>query len=117
MTSPALHPAPDPGDDGRFPDSEAIDKAILVLRQAREQGATRLATRPDRPHDDLIRLYFHEMGKVGLLSPEEEVEVARTISDAKTIVSPTSARWRECRRVCGICWPAYPIPPRPWLDH
>ena len=83
MTSPALHPAPDPGDDGRFPDSEAIDKAILVLRQAREQGATRLATRPDRPHDDLIRLYFHEMGKVGLLSPEEEVEVARTISDGQ----------------------------------
>ena len=83
MTSPALSPPPGPSDDGRFPDSEAIDKAILVLRQARERGATRLSSRSDRPHDDLIRLYFHEMGKVALLTPEEEVEVARTISDGQ----------------------------------
>jgi RNA polymerase primary sigma factor len=83
MTSPALNPPPDPTDDGRFPDSEAIDKAILVLRQAREGRATRLSSRSDRPHDDLIRLYFHEMGKVALLRPEEEVEVARTISDGQ----------------------------------
>ncbi len=85
MPSAAPDPSADPADEPRgFPDSEVIDKVILDLRQeAQERSSSRLASRTDRPHDDLIRLYFHEMGKVALLTPEEEVEVAKTISDGQ----------------------------------
>ncbi len=36
-----------------------------------------------RLHDDLIRLYFQEMGRVPLLTAREEVEISRTIAEGQ----------------------------------
>ncbi|HUP19825.1 MAG TPA: RNA polymerase sigma factor RpoD [Gemmatimonadota bacterium] len=81
-----------------LPDSETIDRAILHLRGSRgadsdtdadedfeEKGRPevgRSAFRDNgRLHDDLIKMYFQEMGRVPLLNAEEEVELARTIAE------------------------------------
>ncbi len=101
MSSAVPDPSADPADQPRgFPDSEAIDQAILDLRQeARERTSSRLSSRADQPHDDLIRLYLREMGRVPLLSPEEEVEVARTISDGQVALRELVFRsWTSIER-------------------
>ena len=86
-----------PHDDEATPVSEAIDRAILDLRE-REDGSEgsegaegadsadgaaedRTFRSRTRLHDDLIKMYFKEMGRVPLLSAEEEVEIARAIAE------------------------------------
>jgi DNA-directed RNA polymerase sigma subunit (sigma70/sigma32) len=67
------------------PVSDAIDRAILDLRSGKdivepeaEQPAVDV-----RLHDDLTRMYFQEMGRVPLLAPEEEIEIARAIAEGQ----------------------------------
>jgi RNA polymerase primary sigma factor len=81
-------PTPDDGDrpvEDNRPVSDAIDRAILDLREKRGEGAERQRGLRSRaqPHDDLIRMYFQEMGRVPLLSADEEVEIARTIAEGQ----------------------------------
>ena len=85
-----------------LPDSETIDRAILRLRGSRiadsdsELDPDEEPGEGDRPevgrsafrdngrlHDDLIKMYFQEMGRVPLLSAEEEVELARSIAEGQ----------------------------------
>ncbi|MEJ2153600.1 MAG: sigma-70 factor domain-containing protein, partial [Gemmatimonadota bacterium] len=75
----------DNADDTEAPVSDAIDQAILDLRS----GKDILEAPPDQPvvdvrlHDDLTRMYFQEMGRVPLLSPEEEIAIARAIAEGQ----------------------------------
>jgi RNA polymerase primary sigma factor len=77
--------AEDDADDAEAPVSDAIDQAILDLRSgkdilgpAAEQPAVDV-----RLHDDLTRMYFQEMGRVPLLSAEEEIAIARAIAEGQ----------------------------------
>ncbi len=77
-------------------DSEAIDRAILNLRGEEEDeeddgddspqthDEARLFRAPGRLHDDLIRMYFQEMGRAPLLTASQEVEIARAISEGQS---------------------------------
>ena len=72
-----------------IPVSEAIDRAILDLREEDEEleespGAEdRVFHSRSRLHDDLIKMYFHEMGRVPLLTAAEEIEIARAIAEGQ----------------------------------
>jgi len=75
----------DEADTDGAPVSDAIDRAILDLRSGKdilepeaEQPAVDV-----RVHDDLTRMYFQEMGRVPLLAPEEEIEIARAIAEGQ----------------------------------
>ena len=89
MTSatPDIQPERVPKESGEnVPVSDAIDRAILDLRERREDEAPareRGFRASARPHDDLIKMYFQEMGRVPLLSAEEELEIARTIAEGQ----------------------------------
>ncbi len=79
-------------DDEASPVSEAIDRAILDLR-GEDEGPAAESESPEteaedrvfrsrsRLHDDLIKMYFKEMGRVPLLSAEEEYGIARAIAE------------------------------------
>jgi len=106
MSPPARNDDSAPGKANEIGDtSEAIDRTILELRKDSDRGSDtgsggeapegddsaaekELNSRGRRRmklrlHDDLIRMYFQEMGRVPLLSAEEEVEVARTIAEGQ----------------------------------
>jgi RNA polymerase primary sigma factor len=83
-------------DDEAEPVSEAIDRAILDLRGEDEElvesplesfpaaaAKDRVFRSRSRLHDDLIKMYFQEMGRVPLLSAPEEVEIARAIAEGQ----------------------------------
>ncbi|CAN5176769.1 MAG: sigma-70 family RNA polymerase sigma factor [Gemmatimonadetes bacterium] len=90
MTPASPESQPDPllerseGNEDR-PVSDAIDRAILDLREQSGEDSDRQGQFRSRtpPHDDLIKMYFQEMGRVPLLSAEEEVEIARTIAEGQ----------------------------------
>jgi len=106
MSPPARNEDPTAADANEIGDtSEAIDRTILEMRKdsdrANDAESGEDASVDDEPrseedlnsrgklrmqlhlHDDLIRMYFQEMGRVPLLSADEEVEVARTIAEGQ----------------------------------
>jgi RNA polymerase primary sigma factor len=75
-----------------MPVSEAIDRAILDLRGEDDEIVEsaveaevddRVFSSRSRLHDDLIKMYFQEMGRVPLLSAHEEVEIAKAIAEGQ----------------------------------
>ncbi|MDX1622405.1 MAG: RNA polymerase sigma factor RpoD [Gemmatimonadota bacterium] len=79
-------------DDDALHDSEAIDQAIIELREDdedekgeesgdRASGRRKLGSA--RLHEDLVRMYFQEMGRAPLLTANQEVEIARTIAEGQ----------------------------------
>jgi RNA polymerase primary sigma factor len=85
--------------DEENPVSEAIDRAILDLREedvdetgGEAEADDRVFRSRARLHDDLIKMYFQEMGRVPLLSAEEEVEIARAIDDGQIALRETVFR-------------------------
>ncbi|MDX1661726.1 MAG: RNA polymerase sigma factor RpoD [Gemmatimonadota bacterium] len=101
-------------------DSDDIDRAILELREDEDDedasvadeddvGSTETGDEDDssdrtfrsngRPHEDLIRLYFQEMGRVPLLTAEEEVEISRTIAEGQVALRQAVFRsWTSIER-------------------
>jgi RNA polymerase primary sigma factor len=86
-------------EDEESPVSEAIDRAILDLREDEVEDENVESNRGDRVfrirsrlHDDLIKMYFHEMGRVPLLKAEEEVEIARAIAEGQIALRATVFR-------------------------
>src|SRR5688500_2623040 len=78
--------------DEAMPVSEAIDRAILDLRGEGDEIVEsavdaevddRVFRSRSRLHDDLIKMYFQEMGRVPLLTAHEEVEIAKAIAEGQ----------------------------------
>ncbi|MFN2421526.1 MAG: RNA polymerase sigma factor RpoD [Gemmatimonadota bacterium] len=98
-SDPDLELESDVDEDEEAPVSEAIDRAILDLREddvEEESGGAEVDDRVFRTrtrlHDDLIKMYFHEMGRVPLLKAEEEVEIARAIAEGQIALRETVFR-------------------------
>ena len=75
----------DEADTDGAPVSDAIDRAILDLRSGKDilEPEAEPPQVDVRLHDDLTRMYFQEMGRVPLLAPEEEIEIARAIAEGQ----------------------------------
>ena len=108
-SDPDLELASDVDDDEEAPVSEAIDRAILDLREdeVEEDGGDSededsVFRSRSRLHDDLIKMYFQEMGRVPLLKAEEEVEIARAIAEGQITLRETVFRsYTSIERVFG----------------
>lgn len=48
----------------------------------------------EEPYTDSVKLYLKEMGKVSLLSREEEIEIAKRIESGKQMILSALLRWR-----------------------
>ena len=96
------------GDEG----IRVVDRSEREREQearATETRATRTAVMPPEeelptiegiPPDDSVRMYLREIGRVQLLTPEEEVELAKRL-ERSTILSKLQAVWDYSMNVLG----------------
>ncbi len=73
----------------------AADKNVLVVPPGEETP-----TVEGIPPDDSVRMYLREIGRVQLLTPEEEVELAKRL-ERHTILSKLEAVWQYSVNVLG----------------
>jgi RNA polymerase sigma factor RpoD-like protein len=98
------------GDEGiRVIEKPEESERETATRVAERRGAARTAVaQPEEeippvegiPPDDSVRMYLREIGRVQLLTPEEEVELAKRLERA-TILSKLQAIWTHSMDVLG----------------
>ena len=80
-------------------DEEEEEEEVEPAPEASAPSGDRTFRSNGRLHDDLIRLYFHEMGRVPLLTAAEEVEISRTIAEGHVALRESIFRsWTSIER-------------------